>query len=74
MGTEQDTFDKLRRSSYADACVAYTMSCWHLPSNATKEEMEDASREALSILGWTHEDLAAEDMRMRNRPWPEKKN
>jgi len=67
--TEQDTFDKLRRASYIEAQVAYTMSCWHLPVTATTEELKEASKEALRVLGWTHESLSLEDMKQRNRPW-----
>lgn len=71
MGTEEDTFNRLRRSSYNDACVAYTMACIskNIRSYASKEELIEASKEELRLLGWTHQDLIVEDMRMRNRPW-----
>lgn len=69
--TEQDTFDKLRRSSYNAACVAYTMACMsnNLPSTATIDEMNETAKDALGALGWTHEDLSAYDMKQRDRQW-----
>ena len=69
MATEQDTFDKLRRVSYYDACAAYITACISngLPSNATSEDMDSAAKEPLQALGWTIESLSAEHMRMRNR-------
>ena len=66
MGSEQDTFDKLRRSSYNDACLAYTLAFMSLPSYATSEHKIAASEDALRVLGWTYRSLLEEDMRMRS--------
>ena len=69
MGTEQETFDKLRRAPYIEAQVAYTMACIYLRSDASAEELIKVSFEQLRVLGWTYEDLVLEDMKQRNRPW-----
>jgi hypothetical protein len=69
MGTEEDTFNRLRRSSYNDACTEYVMACLYLRSDASEEEKIEVSEPALNRLGWTYQDLMGEHMRTRNRPW-----
>ena len=50
--TEEDTFNKLRRVSYPEACVIYTMSCFKFPSNYPRELLRVAAEPELLAAGW----------------------
>ena len=58
MHTEQDTFDRLRRVSYAEACTAYTMVFMEYHAQAGDAWCKEWAREILKPLGWTLESLA----------------
>ena len=64
--TEEDTFNKLRRTSYVDACVIYTIACLHLPSNTPVEILNEIAKEDLKIAGWTIEELNIESRRQED--------
>ena len=59
MNSEEDTFNKLRRCSYEEACAAYTMAFINRYGNIS---IEDIDREVKSC-GWTYESLLEESRR-----------
>jgi hypothetical protein len=57
MHTEQDTFDRLRRSSYAEACTEYTMVFLQYDAIAGEAWCKKYAEEILQSMGWTLTDL-----------------
>jgi hypothetical protein len=64
--TEEDTFNKLRRVPYIEACIIYTMACIRegLAFSATTIEQDHAAKDDLLVVGWTIEELNKESWRM----------
>jgi hypothetical protein len=62
--TEEDTFNKLRRVSYEQACAIYCIAAMHLPSDALAFELRQATEEDLKVAGWTLDELNAESVRL----------
>ncbi len=56
----EDTYNRLRRVSYAEACVIYTMACMYLRSGASSAEINEAAAPDLKSAGWTINDLMIE--------------
>lgn len=57
MYTEQDTFDRLRRVSYAEACTEYTMVFLQYDAIAGEAWCNAHAAIILKDLGWTLQDL-----------------
>lgn len=57
MYTEQDTIDRLRRSTYAEACAEYTMVFMQYEVRAGIAWCEQLAEEILSDMGWSINDL-----------------
>jgi hypothetical protein len=64
--TEDDTFNKLRRVSYEEACTIYTMACIYLKSGISTKEINEAVKEDLRVAGWTIDNLRDESLRLHN--------
>jgi len=57
MSSEEDTFDRLRRASYNEACAAYSAAIMYLRSGAPIEERKQLADPVLKPLGWIVEDI-----------------
>ena len=57
MHTEQDTFDRLRRSTYAEAWTEYTLIFVQYEVRAGTAWCEKQADEVLSTMGWSIKDL-----------------
>lgn len=51
--SELDTFNKLRRSSYNEACAIYTMTMFGSYPNISEEEKRNLLENELKYAGWT---------------------
>lgn len=58
------TFEKLRRCSYEQACVEYTMATLHLSSGSHRFQLAEAADPALKTFGWTMATLFDESVRL----------
>jgi hypothetical protein len=61
MSSEEDTFDRLRRISYNDACVEYVVLLmeFSVPINLPFDEIALILDPHLATFGWTCADLLA---------------
>lgn len=59
----EDTFNKLRRVPYEEACTEYMMACLYLHSTATSEQLREIADPVLEKLGWSIADLNVESRR-----------
>ena len=57
MSTEQDTFDRLRRVSYAEACTEYTMVFMQYEVQAGTAWCNAYADKILRDIGWSLKDL-----------------
>lgn len=57
MSTEQDTFDRLRRVSYAKACTEYTMVFLQYHAQAGDDWCNAYADKILRDIGWSLKDL-----------------
>jgi hypothetical protein len=57
MYTEQDTFDRLRRVSYAEACTEYTMVFLQYDAIAGEAWCNAHADKILRDIGWSLKDL-----------------
>jgi hypothetical protein len=57
MGTEEDTFDRLRRATYAEACTEYTMVFLQYHARAGDDWCNEHANNILKTMGWSLKDL-----------------
>lgn len=67
MNSEEDTFDRLRRASYNEACAVYSAATIYLRSGASMEERKELADPQLKPLGWTVEDIFREANKQRSK-------
>lgn len=66
MSSEEETFDRLRRANYNEACAVYSAAIIYLRSGASMEERKELADPQLIPLGWTVEDIFQEAKRQRS--------
>jgi len=62
-----DTFNKLRRVPYNDACAIYTLATLYMPISTSREDLNLAAKDDLKAAGWTIEELNAESRRLEKQ-------
>ncbi|HEY6437986.1 MAG TPA: hypothetical protein VIY47_15455 [Ignavibacteriaceae bacterium] len=64
--TEDETFNRLRRVPFNEACAIYSIACINsnLRSNASREDLNRAAEKDLRIAGWTIDELNEESVRL----------
>lgn len=61
--TEDDTYDRLRRVKYDEACKIYANYTKGMNALASADQYKLVSNTALQSVGWTYDDLMAESVR-----------